>query len=202
MTDYRKLFPSEYLRPVDMLGLGDVPVTIAGIKTELVKSFREGSDQEDVCVVMSIVGTDKRLILNRTNADTIASIYGNDIEAWAGKRVTLFIQGGVKAFGKVWDAIRIRPKPPARQAKSSGERLQEAPRGPEAPEDVQARVDRETAGLDAQAATAALYGPDPDAAGKKELVQAEFDAEDLAAAHEPPAGEPERGPNDQDVLLV
>jgi hypothetical protein len=55
-----------------------------------------------------------KMILNITNGNTIALLYGTHPEDWVGKKVQIFATP-VKAFGKVQDALRIRdviPKAP------------------------------------------------------------------------------------------
>lgn len=48
-----------------------------------------------------------KLILNMTNGNTLAQLYGTHPEGWVGKQIQLYAVS-VKAFGKVQDAIRIR----------------------------------------------------------------------------------------------
>ena len=52
------------------------------------------------------------MVLNKTNAKTIASLYGNHVEAWPGKRITIYVQKNVRAFGSVTDALRIKDYKP------------------------------------------------------------------------------------------
>ena len=59
---------------------------------------------------------DKGMILNRTNARAIEKVSGSGlVEDWVGVQVTLYVEKGVKAFGDVVDALRIRDKKPTRQ---------------------------------------------------------------------------------------
>ena len=55
--------------------------------------------------------------MNKTNAMTIASLYGNEITAWMGKRITLY-SARVTAFGRTTDAVRVRPHAPQQQRKA------------------------------------------------------------------------------------
>jgi hypothetical protein len=63
------------------------------------------------------------MILNATNARTIAALHGDDSIAWEGKRISIY-PTTVRAFGKVNDVIRVveqippAPKPAAIQAGS------------------------------------------------------------------------------------
>lgn len=48
-----------------------------------------------------------KMILNITNASTIASLYGSHPDQWIGKKIQVYATP-VKAFGKTQDALRIR----------------------------------------------------------------------------------------------
>jgi DNA-directed RNA polymerase subunit RPC12/RpoP len=49
------------------------------------------------------------MILNATNNKTIAKLFKTPyIEQWTGRKIQIYTEK-VKAFGEVWDALRIRP---------------------------------------------------------------------------------------------
>lgn len=48
-----------------------------------------------------------KMIMNITNGNTIASLYGSHPDKWIGKQIQIFATP-VKAFGKEQDALRIR----------------------------------------------------------------------------------------------
>jgi hypothetical protein len=48
-----------------------------------------------------------KMILNITNGNTIANLYGSHPDKWIGKQIQVFATP-VKAFGKTQDALRIR----------------------------------------------------------------------------------------------
>jgi len=54
---------------------------------------------------------DKGLVLNKTNGKSIAGMYGNDTEDWAGERVTLY-PTEVNFQGTMTPCIRVRGKVP------------------------------------------------------------------------------------------
>jgi hypothetical protein len=56
------------------------------------------------------------LLLNKTNAKTIARLYGNNPSAWTGKLITLF-PATTSVGGEDVDCIRIRNETPKRTAK-------------------------------------------------------------------------------------
>jgi hypothetical protein len=79
----------------------------------------KGKDgKEDRKPLVYFRGKSKPLALNRTNGASIAGMYGKETRAWVGKRVELF-PTTTQAFGAVHDCIRIRPKPPGKDAQPS-----------------------------------------------------------------------------------
>jgi hypothetical protein len=53
---------------------------------------------------------EKGLILNKTNANVIAAVYGDDTDAWEGQRIQL-VSVPVDFQGRTVEAIRVRAKP-------------------------------------------------------------------------------------------
>lgn len=95
-------FPSNYLKASDLQGR-QPKVTMAGYKMETI-----GDDQKPV---LYFKGKEKGLVLNKTNANNIASAYGDDMDDWQGNDVVLF-SAWVDFQGKSVEAIRVRiPKP-------------------------------------------------------------------------------------------
>lgn len=99
-------FPSKYLKATELEG--DTTYTIAAVKTE---TLGEGADA-DTKPVVYFGETDRGLALNKTNANTIAGLYGPETDSWVGKQVTLFATE-VDFQGKQTLAIRIRMRKPA-----------------------------------------------------------------------------------------
>ena len=77
----------------------DVTVTISGHE---VVDFDDGKK-----VVLKFAGKDKDLILNKTNASTIAEMHGADIGGWAGKAITIG-PDRTSFSGRMVDCIRVR----------------------------------------------------------------------------------------------
>lgn len=140
MTDFRSMYDSNYLYAFDLKGR-DVTVTIKEVRGAKVKGS-EGKEQRKPILFFRESHDHRGLVLCKTNGKLIASMYGNDIEDWIGKRITLF-PTKVDAFGQVVDAIRIRPSAPSK-GKPAGEfaDLPTAP-SPEAPEHADMFEDRE-----------------------------------------------------------
>ena len=103
---FKLLFPSEYLGSHDLQGK-DATVTIKKVVVEELKTDR-GSERKPV---MYFEKTEKKLVLNKTNATSIAALYGKEVNDWTGKRITLYA-APVSAFGKEVEALRVRPTAP------------------------------------------------------------------------------------------
>lgn len=89
MPSFMKLFDRTYLGTWD---LEDAPgklavVTIADLDKRPV--FNPEKHAEEQKVTMGFEGKKKRMVLNITNAKTIAVLYGSDYKTWPGKRITL-----------------------------------------------------------------------------------------------------------------
>lgn len=97
-------FPSTYIKSADLAG--DVTYTIDRVEIE---SVGQGRDAEDKPIVY-FREVDKGIVLNKTNAATIAKLYGPDTDGWAGNPITLFATE-VEFQGQQTLAIRIRLRP-------------------------------------------------------------------------------------------
>ena len=99
------MFPSDYVAAVELQGR-DVTLTVKGISKEALQ-MKDGGNKSKL--VMRFEKTAKKLVVNKTNADVIAGIYGTAAEKWVGKRVTLYPTRCL-AFGEMVDCIRVREK--------------------------------------------------------------------------------------------
>lgn len=97
-------FPSQYIKAADLQGR-DVTLIIKEVKLEDL-----GDDTKPVVYFNK---TDRGLVLNRTNATTIANNLGTDeMDQWAGKAITMF-PTQTDFQGRQVEAIRIRLRRPA-----------------------------------------------------------------------------------------
>lgn len=55
-------------------------------------------------------GKEKELGLNATNLRVLAALFGPDTTNWFGKKVALYVDDHVQAFGQIVSAVRIRAK--------------------------------------------------------------------------------------------
>jgi hypothetical protein len=92
------MFPAKYLRADDVSD-EDLQLTIADVTM--------CHDFEQPKPVVSFAETDKGLVLNKVNAETIAAAYGGDSDGWKGQPVTLFAATAMFQ-GRSVDAIRIK----------------------------------------------------------------------------------------------
>jgi len=106
-TDYRGMFDHEYLGAWDVAGR-DHTMEIARVA---VAELTGDAGRKSKKPIVYFRDSDKGLALNKTNARTIAGLYGNDTRAWVGKRITLFAT--TTTFGReTVECIRIRPELP------------------------------------------------------------------------------------------
>lgn len=99
-------FPSNYLRASDF----EKPalLTISHIKMEDI-----GDDHKPVLYFQEV---EKPLVLNKTNGNIIANLYGDDSEDWKGNPIVAY-STEVQFQGKMVAAVRVRkPKPNATKA--------------------------------------------------------------------------------------
>lgn len=95
-------FPSDYLKAGD-LGGRTVRVVMSHVEMKDI-----GGDHKPV---LFFQGKDKGMVLNKTNANNITSLYGDDTDHWAGREIMLF-PAMVDFQGKTVEAIRVRAPQP------------------------------------------------------------------------------------------
>lgn len=117
------IFPSRFLKAHDLGGRA-FTLTIRAVTLE---DVGHGQEKESKLTIAFEKAT-KMMLLNRTNAMIIASMYGPETDAWKGKAVTIYA-ARVKAFGAWHDALRIKEQIPARNvgAAQMTEAMQEEP---------------------------------------------------------------------------
>jgi hypothetical protein len=104
---WRAFFDSRCLRHWH-LGGKELTFTIASVKL-LRSKIRGGTEKKQLALHFKT--TELPLVLNVTNATTIAQLYGNKPQDWVGKRLTLFVTT-TQGFGTTTDCIRVRPRKP------------------------------------------------------------------------------------------
>lgn len=93
-------FPSKYLKVEDLKGR-EIPVVILRVLVE------EVGMQKDRKLVLYFERAVKGMICNKTNAQRLALVYGDDTDDWLGKKITLYAEmtefGGQSRWG-----LRVR----------------------------------------------------------------------------------------------
>ena len=111
------VFPSKYLKAEDLEG-ANVTVTIEEVNREEVGPKKESK------LVIRFANTRKKMVLNKTNAATIAKLYGEETDEWLGKRIILCSKD-TEFQGEMVLALRVSlQKPTGTQKPSSDDKGQ------------------------------------------------------------------------------
>jgi len=93
----------------------EVVVEIEKAQSENLKTAQTPKGKRKL--VLRLKGQAKGLVINSTNAITIASMYGDNTDGWAGKKIALYVgQARNPQDGSMVPAIRVRPKVPGTNA--------------------------------------------------------------------------------------
>ena len=112
----------------DMIGQSTITLTIANVTMENMNSGKGGA-QSKPC--LRFKERDKLMVLNKTNAKTLAAILGPETDNWKGARVTIAAPI-IDAFGKSARSLRVTDvQPPAQiPAKPRTGNAQQQPAAP------------------------------------------------------------------------
>lgn len=103
-------FPSNFLKADDLQGR-DVTVTIQDVEFDVIgKDNNEGKK-----LILSFSGKEKKMVCNKTNATTIAQLYGDDTDHWIGQRIIVGPRE-VEYQGKMTWALRVSLRKPTSAA--------------------------------------------------------------------------------------
>jgi hypothetical protein len=108
MADYRTMFDEKWIKAWDLAGK-EWTLIIRKVEAGVLEGRSKRKDRKPV---LYFRGASKPLALNKTNAKTIATLYGYETDGWVGKLVTLY--AAKTSFGdeEDIDCIRIRPREP------------------------------------------------------------------------------------------
>lgn len=107
-THWRKFHETEFLGSFDLVEQG-VEEKILTIENVFSKTVKDEKGRDEIVLTCKFSEEKKPMVLNATNCKAIQVVSGTPmIESWKGVRITLYIQKGIKAFGKVVDGLRIR----------------------------------------------------------------------------------------------
>lgn len=113
------LFPNEYLS-AEVLQGEDRTLTIARLVSEELRTDH-GTEAKWVLYFREMEEwhrkdssqPNRKLVLNKTNAKTIAKLHGSETDDWVGGKIVLF-PTTCMAFGESVGCIRVRPTTPKR----------------------------------------------------------------------------------------
>ncbi len=105
MANYKARFPSSRLEQEDLRhpsgkGFIEMPAVIATLAYEKV-----GEDQK---TVVYFQGLEKSMVLNWTNACTLADLYGDDDDDWIGREIVIWVDPTVMYAGKRTGGLRFK----------------------------------------------------------------------------------------------
>lgn len=100
-------FPSKWLKSGDIPEDSDMLLTIARVEVEMIGQ----GDEAEQKPVIYFEETEKGMVLNKTNADTISKLHTPETDNWIGKRIALFATE-VDFAGKQTLALRVRLRAP------------------------------------------------------------------------------------------
>ncbi len=125
MANINEAFPSNYIKAADLKGR-QVSVKMDRAEFEMI-----GNDKK---LILYFVGKDKGMVLNKTNANNIAMVYGDDTNDWRDQEIVLF-EAMVDFQGKTVPAIRVKApvktrQAPARQMATADSGNERAPQPP------------------------------------------------------------------------
>jgi hypothetical protein len=101
-----EIFQNDYLK-ADDLGEDDMALTIKSVEP---KEF-QGQNGKEWKAIVHFRESEKSLVANKTNCNTIAEIHGDETDNWIGKRIALYATE-VEFGGKTMLGIRVRLRAP------------------------------------------------------------------------------------------
>ena len=69
-----------------------------------------GSGSKEPKLIIYFEGDGKSLVCNKTNAHTIAKLWGNDRDQWIGKKLAIYFDPSVRFGAEVVGGVRVRAK--------------------------------------------------------------------------------------------
>ena len=121
--DFRAYFDSSCLRVWHLLGKERTYriVKVTRLTSEMANGSKREIKKQPKLILENSKGETVQLplLLNKTNANTIAKLYGNNPKHWVGNLITLY-PTTTDVGGATKDAIRIRNVDPSKAKRASG----------------------------------------------------------------------------------
>lgn len=120
MTTYRDVFPTEHISHWDLKGK-ERTLTIKSVD---LNGKRWIKGRRERAIVLYFEGAHKGLCVNAGIYATIAILlgYGDDVEAWVGRRITLYPATDDQIRGEDKRCVRVRPRVPVDAQKTKDEK--------------------------------------------------------------------------------
>lgn len=113
MVNINQVFQSDYLKADDFGGIEGRPV-LATINHATLETMNDNTQK----ICLHFREYDKGMLLNKTNATTVAAYAGPDTDDWGGKQVVIYV-AMVEYQGKSTEGLRLRQPKPQPNAKSA-----------------------------------------------------------------------------------
>jgi len=104
--NFSELFPNRFLKSDDLNGF-DVTVTVERVFLETLEADK-GPEQK---VLIQFKGKSKQLVANRTNCEAFRALWGNKVDDWHGRQVTIFPTQIPDPFWKAKEHPQGTPRP-------------------------------------------------------------------------------------------
>ncbi len=113
MRDMRKWLNAEFISALDLLkddgsGYKSLDVVIARVHSP---AMVQCGPKKEKLAVLSFQKAQKRMILRDSHMKGLIKILGPDADKMKGKKVRLWVEEDVKAFGDVFDCVRFKAAP-------------------------------------------------------------------------------------------
>lgn len=110
--DYRSMYDAKYIGAWDLPANKDVIVVIDRVEASVLTSSR-GTNKKPVVFFR---GKEKGLVLNKTNGNAIAGMYGTRTSKWKGQPIAIYATT-TSVGGETVDCVRVRPRIPTNAPK-------------------------------------------------------------------------------------
>ena len=104
--------PSDYLGAADLMAKGREEATLTIASVQMQDLMMQGGKTNRKAVLM-FKETPKKMVLNKTNINTLVNLYGCKGEDWMGKRITVYHTTTNVGAKKNQPCLRVRPVVPA-----------------------------------------------------------------------------------------
>ena len=107
---------SKFLASEDFVGRAETELEISGVFQDTGEVMQDGKKKDFFSI--GFQKTQKRMVLNATNRRALAFAFGSDVSKWAGNKVKIYVQDGVRnpAGGATVCGLRLRCQQSTEQA--------------------------------------------------------------------------------------